>query len=53
MTSGRDERWFAVSADGMCLDYQLPLSMGDGAVQHPSHLLISVIPPKATEEMTS
>jgi hypothetical protein len=52
MTSGQDERSFAVSADGRFIDYQVPLSMSDGAGQHPSHWLISVIPPK-TEEMTS
>ena len=53
MTSGGDERTLTVNPDGMCPDYQLPLSMSDGAVHHPSQLLIPVIRPKPTEEMTS
>jgi hypothetical protein len=53
MTSGGDERTLTVAAGGMCIDCQLPLSMGDGAVHQPSELLIAVIPPKPTEEMTS
>ena len=32
MTSPADEHTFTVSADGMCIDYQVPVSMSDGAV---------------------
>jgi hypothetical protein len=53
MTSRGDERTLIVTADGMCIDYRLPLSMSDGAVHNPSQSLIPVIRPKATEEMTS
>ena len=49
MNSVADERTLAVTADGMCFDYQLPLSMSDGAV----HQLLIPVTPKPTEEMTS
>jgi predicted acyl esterase len=32
MTYPADEHSFTVTADGMCIDYQVPVSMGDGAV---------------------
>ena len=31
MTSGGDGNIFTVTADGMCIDYQTPLSISDGA----------------------
>ena len=32
MTPGEDEHTFTVTAEGMCIDYQVPLAMSDGAV---------------------
>jgi hypothetical protein len=32
MSASGDEHTFTVSADGMCIDYQVPVSMSDGAV---------------------
>ena len=32
MTSECDELTFTVVADGMCIDYQVPVTMSDGAV---------------------
>ena len=32
MTSAGDEHTFTVTADGMCIDYQVPVTMSDGAV---------------------
>ena len=32
VTSRGDEHTFAISADGMCIDYQVPVTMSDGAV---------------------
>jgi predicted acyl esterase len=32
MTSRGDEHTFTVAADGMCIDYQVPLTMSDGAL---------------------
>ena len=32
MTASSDEQTFTITADGMCIDYQVPVTMSDGAV---------------------